>query len=106
LGCDVMTSPELGGLAGAAAFAAFLAWAVRGRASSVLGPSVHRGPRNRKAIALTFDDGPSESTPRILDLLHKYQTPATFFEIGANVERRPNNAGGVTAARHEVDTHS
>ena len=49
------------------------------RASSVFGPSVYRGPRNRKAIALTFDDGPSESTPRVLELLYKYQTPGHFL---------------------------
>src|SRR5580693_160165 len=86
--------------------AAFLAWEVRGRASSVLGPSVYRGPRNRKAIALTFDDGPSESTPRVLDLLHKYQTPATFFQIGANVERLPDVTRAVFAAGHEIGNHS
>ena len=41
-----------------------MAWAVRGRASAVFGPSVWRGPRERRAVALTFDDGPSEGTPR------------------------------------------
>jgi peptidoglycan-N-acetylglucosamine deacetylase len=93
-------------LAGLLTSAAFLAWAVRGRASSVFGPSVHHGPRNRKVIALTFDDGPSESTPRVLDLLHKYQTPATFFQIGANVERLPDVARAVFAAGHEIGNHS
>jgi peptidoglycan/xylan/chitin deacetylase (PgdA/CDA1 family) len=103
-----MTIPELPGLAGASAgtAAAFLAWAVRGRSASVFGPSVNRGPRKRKVIALTFDDGPSESTPRILDLLHKYQTPATFFQIGANVERLPDVARAVIAAGHEIGNHS
>jgi len=102
-----MTTSELAGLAGTAAGgAAFLAWAVRGRASSVFGPSVHRGAADRKAIALTFDDGPSESTPRILELLDKYQTPATFFQIGANVERLPEIARAVHAAGHEIGNHS
>jgi peptidoglycan/xylan/chitin deacetylase (PgdA/CDA1 family) len=102
-----MTAPELAGLAGAGACgAAFLAWAVRGRASSVLGPSVYHGPRNRKAIALTFDDGPSESTPRVLELLDKYQTPATFFQIGANVERLPEIARAVHSSGHEIGNHS
>ena len=39
-----------------------MAWAVRGRRSPLLGSSVWRGPRARRALALTFDDGPSEST--------------------------------------------
>jgi len=90
----------------AAAGAAFLAWAVRGRSASVFGPSVYRGPAGRKSIALTFDDGPSESTPRVLELLAKYQVPATFFQIGANVERLPEIARAVHAAGHEIGNHS
>jgi len=86
--------------------AAFLAWAVRGRAASVFAPSVYRGPSKRKAIALTFDDGPSESTPRVLDLLDKYQARATFFQIGANVQRLPDVARAVYAAGHEIGNHS
>ena len=102
-----MTFPELGGLAGAGACgAAFLAWAVRGRASSVFGPSIYHGPLGRRAIALTFDDGPSESTPHVLELLHKYQTPATFFQVGVNVERLPSVARAVYAAGHEIGNHS
>src|ERR1035438_8716521 len=102
-----MTTSELTGLSAlSAASAAFLAWAVRGRASSVFGPSVHHGPRERNVIALTFDDGPSESTPNVLELLDKYQTHATFFQIGANVERLPHIARAVHAAGHEIGNHS
>ena len=101
-----MTATELAVLSATAASSAFLAWAVRGRASSILGPSVYRGPRNRNVIALTFDDGPSESTPRVLELLDRYQTPATFFQIGANVERLPDVARAVSAAGHEIGNHS
>jgi len=83
-----------------------MAWAVRGRASSVFGPSVYHGPRRRNVVALTFDDGPSESTPRVLELLHKYHAPATFFQIGANVDRLPDVARAVYAAGHEIGNHS
>ncbi len=39
-----------------------------------------------KVIALTFDDGPSLSvTPKILDLLEKYDAKATFFTVGYNL---------------------
>ena len=96
---------ELGGMA-VASGAAFMAWAVRGRSSSVFGPSVHRGPASRKAVALTFDDGPSESTPQVLELLEKHRAPATFFQIGANVERLPAIARAVCAAGHEIGNHS
>ena len=88
------------------ASAAVLAWAVRGRSASVFGPSVWRGPRDRRSLALTFDDGPSESTPQLLDLLAGHQVPATFFQCGANVERLPGIALAVRQAGHEIGNHS
>ena len=92
--------------AGACAASAFLAWAVRGRASGVFGPSVWRGPQDRRSVALTFDDGPSESTPRILDILARYGVAATFFQCGANVERLPEIARAVRDAGHAIGNHS
>jgi peptidoglycan-N-acetylglucosamine deacetylase len=89
-----------------AASAAFLAWAVRGRSASVFGESYWRGPRDRPAIALTFDDGPSESTPELLEVLARHGAPATFFQCGANVERLPAVAREVLAAGHEIGNHS
>ena len=83
-----------------------LAYAVRAPGSSLLAPSVHRGVATRRAIALTFDDGPSESTPRLLDLLSKYGAPSTFFQCGANVRRLPHIAREVAAAGHEIGNHS
>ena len=93
-------------LSAACAAAAFMAWAVRGRSSSVFGPSVWRGPLDRRALALTFDDGPSESTPAILDILARHNVPATFFQCGANVERLPAVARAVGQAGHAIGNHS
>jgi peptidoglycan/xylan/chitin deacetylase (PgdA/CDA1 family) len=90
-------------LAGAAGFAA---WAVRGRASKVFGDSVWRGDTSSPRLALTFDDGPSESTPELLSILHRYRIPATFFMCGRNVERCPAIARAVAAAGHELGNHS
>ena len=86
--------------------AAFLAWAVRGRSASVLARSQWRGPRERKAVALTFDDGPSEGTPAVLEVLARHKVTATFFQCGANVERLPALAREVAAAGHEIGNHS
>jgi peptidoglycan-N-acetylglucosamine deacetylase len=88
------------------AASAFLAWAVRGRSSAVFGPSVWHGRRDRRAVALTFDDGPSESTPRILEVLARYSVPATFFQVGANAERLPDVARAVSQAGHSIGNHS
>ena len=82
-----------------------MAWAVRGRSSAVFGPSVWRGPRDRRAIALTFDDGPGESTPRVLELLDRHGAHATFFQCGCCVERFPGIARAVLEAGHEIGNH-
>jgi peptidoglycan/xylan/chitin deacetylase (PgdA/CDA1 family) len=84
----------------------FMSWAVRGRSSTVLAPSVWRGNPARKAVALTFDDGPSEGTGQILEILARYNVPATFFQVGANVDRLPEAARAVAQAGHPIGNHS
>jgi peptidoglycan/xylan/chitin deacetylase (PgdA/CDA1 family) len=91
---------------GLCAGGAFLAWAVRGRAAAVFGRSVWRGSPRRRALALTFDDGPSEGTPQILDVLARYRVAATFFQCGANVARLPAVARAVAEAGHDIGNHS
>jgi peptidoglycan/xylan/chitin deacetylase (PgdA/CDA1 family) len=86
--------------------AALMAYAVRGPSSTLLGPSVSHGSRQRRAIAVTFDDGPSESTEAVLDILQKHQVPATFFVCGSNVARLPKVAHAVKDAGHEIGNHS
>ena len=41
-------------------------------------------PSDEKVVYLTFDDGPSKNTKRILDILDKYHAKATFFVTGTN----------------------
>jgi peptidoglycan/xylan/chitin deacetylase (PgdA/CDA1 family) len=93
-------------VASAGAACAGMAWAVRGRSSQVFGESYWRGSGKRRSVALTFDDGPSESTPQILEILARHNVPATFFQCGANVERLPGVARGVQQAGHEIGNHS
>ena len=43
-----------------------------------------------KAVALSFDDGPSTvNTPKVLALLKQYQAHATFFVVGHFLESAP-----------------
>ncbi|HWC00432.1 MAG TPA: polysaccharide deacetylase family protein [Bryobacteraceae bacterium] len=79
---------------------------MRGRSSTVFGPSVYRGNPARRAVALTFDDGPSEGTLPLLELLAREDVPATFFQCGRNVERLPATAREVGSAGHEIGNHS
>ena len=55
---------------------------------------------------MTFDDGPSESTPRVLEVLAREGVPATFFQCGVNVRRLPGVARAVAGAGHEIGNHS
>jgi peptidoglycan/xylan/chitin deacetylase (PgdA/CDA1 family) len=85
---------------------ALMAYGVRGRSSTLFAPSVYRGSSSRRALALTFDDGPSESTPVLLEMLTAHSVPATFFQCGANVARLPEIAREVVRCGHEVGNHS
>lgn len=69
------------------------------------------GSNNQKTAYLTFDDGPSYNvTPRILDILDKYNIKATFFVIGKQAsankdilirEQREGNAIGDHTFTHD-----
>ena len=85
---------------------AAMGYAVRGRSSAVFGPSAWRGARDRAAVALTFDDGPSESTPALLETLDRYGARATFFVCGRNAERLPSVVRETAAAGHEIANHT
>ena len=67
---------------------------------------MYRGTSGRRSVALTFDDGPSESTPVLLEVLHRHNVNATFFLCGANVERCPAVAREIRALGHEVGNHT
>ncbi|MGC6431982.1 MAG: polysaccharide deacetylase family protein [Jejuia sp.] len=60
-----------------------------------------------KIIYLTFDDGP---TPKItdwtLDILEQYKAKATFFCIGANVEKQPDVFKKILKNGHSVGNHT
>ncbi len=84
----------------------FVGWAVRGKSSPVFGPGIWRGPASRRALALTFDDGPSEGTPELLALLAAHDARATFFLCGEAVRRYPAHAQAIHRAGHEIGNHT
>jgi peptidoglycan-N-acetylglucosamine deacetylase len=50
--------------------------------------------------------GPLVGVPRILDLLHEYSLPATFFMPGWTADRYPHTVEAILAAGHEIGHHS
>jgi|GEM_PF-4514558 len=72
----------------------------------VIRPVYNLGLESRR-IALTFDDGPDPVyTPKILDLLQKYDAKATFFVVGEQLERHPELARRMVDEGHEIGNHS
>jgi len=91
----------------AAGFLALIADGIVRPGSRILYPTVARGPRNRRRVALTFDDGPDpEVTPAVLDALAQHGERATFFSIGRSLEEHPELARRLVAEGHELGNHS
>ncbi|MEK4229638.1 polysaccharide deacetylase family protein [Solibacillus sp. FSL H8-0538] len=61
---------------------------------------------NQKVVALTFDDGPTDNVNQILPLLKKYNAKATFFLIGEEIERHPEEAIKIAEGGHQIGNHT
>ncbi|WP_460760045.1 polysaccharide deacetylase family protein [Niabella terrae] len=65
-----------------------------------------RAVTEEKQIALSFDDGPGQFTKQILEVLDRYQVPATFFCIGRRIENDPVGLKKIFEAGHSIGNHS
>ncbi len=64
------------------------------------------GPRERRVVALTFDDGPSEYTPGFLQVLREKGVHGTFFEIGQEMPAREETMRQILAEGSEIGDHT
>jgi peptidoglycan/xylan/chitin deacetylase (PgdA/CDA1 family) len=93
-------------LAGIPAAAGGLAWGAYHPASALFGPVLARLPSSQ-TIALTFDDGPNPAiTPRLLDLLDRYDARATFFLIGQFARACPDIVREIANRGHTIGNHT
>jgi len=76
------------------------------RTYQVFGGLTSHQETNRKVVALTFDDGPSENVEQILPILDKYNAKATFFLIGNELERNLEEGQKIVGAGHQVGNHT
>ncbi|MDU4339291.1 MAG: polysaccharide deacetylase family protein, partial [Streptococcus mitis] len=68
---------------------------------------VYYEKKNRKVVALTFDDGPNPATTnQALDTLSKYGIKATFFVLGKNVSGNEEILKRMKADGHVIGNHS
>ena len=70
-------------------------------------PSISSEPlKSMKLIALTFDDGPSEYTDKIIDLLNDYNCHATFFVVGNKVLSNKDSIIKMVDNGNEIANHT
>lgn len=88
------------------AFSLSLFYISKSRNFQFFGEIVNSLPNEDKAIALTFDDGPTENTAAILKKLDELNVVATFFVCGNNIEERTEDAKSIVDAGHVLGNHS
>lgn len=107
--CNSMFFPD--------AKATLLSWLACGAAGAVLEPCVNpyrqfygkslgRLSGDQPRVALTFDDGPGEDTPELLDLLKREKVQASFFLIGTQIEKHPDLVRRIADEGHLIGNHT
>ncbi|MFJ5790662.1 polysaccharide deacetylase family protein [Lysinibacillus sp. NPDC093197] len=76
------------------------------RAYQLFGNITNKVETTQKVIALTFDDGPTDNVKMILPLLEKYHAKATFFLIGEELEKHPEEAKKIAEEGHQIGNHT
>ena len=74
--------------------------------SSLFSPVLSRLATRERAVWLTIDDGPSDDTTAMLDVLDAHGAKATFFLVGARALARPELVRAIQARGHGIGNHS
>ncbi len=67
---------------------------------------IFHGNRNKKEIAITFDDGPCKRSLEVLKVLRKEDIPATFFVLGKKIKGNENLIRQMIKQGCEVGNHT
>ena len=68
--------------------------------------SVNPSPKDGQYMALTFDDGPSEYTPKILAILKEKGVHATFYNLGNSANKYPDYTKRLVEEGNELASHT
>lgn len=80
---------------------------IPGILTRIFGFRVFRRGTGLEDFALTFDDGPDPFyTPRLLDLLKRYNMKATFFLVGSHAEKHPEVVKRIHSEGHLIGIHN
>lgn len=62
--------------------------------------------KDKKQVALTFDDGPNYNTNKVLEVLKEYNVPATFFVLGSKINKNESILQRIADNGHEIGNHT
>lgn len=69
--------------------------------------AIFRMDPHERAVYLTFDDGPiPKVTPWVLEVLEKHHIKATFFMVGDNIRKHPDEYRMVVEHGHRIGNHT
>lgn len=89
---------------------------IRAHADAASGPAITKDKGGEKppayavpsqpTVYLTFDDGPSKLTPKVLDILRSEGVPATFFVLGEQAKAQPELIKRIVEEGHALGNHT
>lgn len=78
----------------------------KSRTFQLFGTLIPRVETDKKVVALTLDDAPTEYTESVLKTLKQKDVPATFFVIGSLLEKHPELGKKIVSEGHQIGNHS
>lgn len=81
-------------------------WGVLWPYSRLHGPVLNRLPGDAPRVWLTIDDGPSNDTMQLLDLLDAHNAKATFFLVAQRAAQHPDVVREIISRGHDIGNHS
>lgn len=88
--------------AGVLGAAALINWGI----PNLIARRAPRPTRIPKGTRLSFDDGPSQATEEVLNILRDEKIKAAFFVVGSRAEQRPDLIARMALEGHEIGMHA
>lgn len=78
----------------------------KSRSFQFFGDITNRVNTEERVVALTFDDGPTEYTNTVLDILEEKNVSATFYVTGSELAQHSDIGAAIVEAGHDLGNHS